>query len=202
MFLFFGLVFQLFLFFFFFFFNDTAPPEIYPLSLHDALPISLLSSTFRGNDDHSVGAARAVLARGTCILQRFDPSDVGGRDIGERRGAGRARDAVDHDQWVVVARIATDAAVAPDADLVGSIRQGRHLEPRHAAQQLFHATHARIGFARDDGGDRAGARRGVVRRRRRRPPAPGEQHEPDPSRDPHGQLLRPWPLAPSIPGSA
>src|ERR1039457_4765296 len=25
--------------FFFFFFNDTAPPEIYPLSLHDALPI-------------------------------------------------------------------------------------------------------------------------------------------------------------------
>src|SRR2546423_10425405 len=27
---------------FFFFFNDTATPEIYPLSLHDALPISLL----------------------------------------------------------------------------------------------------------------------------------------------------------------
>src|SRR2546430_13114310 len=25
----------------FFFFNDTAPTEIYPLSLHDALPISL-----------------------------------------------------------------------------------------------------------------------------------------------------------------
>src|SRR2546426_5847791 len=25
---------------FFFFFNDTATPEIYPLSLHDALPIS------------------------------------------------------------------------------------------------------------------------------------------------------------------
>src|ERR1039457_6311024 len=25
--------------FFFFFFNDTAPPEIYPLSLHNALPI-------------------------------------------------------------------------------------------------------------------------------------------------------------------
>src|ERR1039457_3142829 len=28
-----------FLFFFFFFFNDTAPPEISPLPLHDALPI-------------------------------------------------------------------------------------------------------------------------------------------------------------------
>src|ERR1035437_7453652 len=27
-------------FFLFFFFNDTAPTEIYPLSLHDALPIS------------------------------------------------------------------------------------------------------------------------------------------------------------------
>src|SRR3989440_13033230 len=28
------------LFFFFFFFNDPATPEFYPLSLHDALPIS------------------------------------------------------------------------------------------------------------------------------------------------------------------
>src|SRR5262245_66190055 len=28
------------LFLLFFFFNDTAPPEIYTLSLHDALPIS------------------------------------------------------------------------------------------------------------------------------------------------------------------
>src|ERR1043165_8682040 len=27
-----------------FFFNDTAPPEIYPLSLHDALPISSRSN--------------------------------------------------------------------------------------------------------------------------------------------------------------
>src|SRR5690606_41430523 len=31
---------SLFCFVFFFFFNDTAPPEIYTLSLHDALPIS------------------------------------------------------------------------------------------------------------------------------------------------------------------
>src|SRR5579859_88386 len=30
---------------FFFFFNDTAPPEIYTLSLHDALPISALAAT-------------------------------------------------------------------------------------------------------------------------------------------------------------
>src|SRR2546430_5172597 len=32
---------------FFFFFNDTAPPEIYPLPLHGALPISPLSTTAR-----------------------------------------------------------------------------------------------------------------------------------------------------------
>src|SRR5205809_6564244 len=32
--------FHFFFFFFFFFFNDTAPTEIYTLSLHDALPIS------------------------------------------------------------------------------------------------------------------------------------------------------------------
>src|ERR1039458_10442865 len=30
-----------------FFFNDTAPTEIYPLSLHDALPISPTSSCLR-----------------------------------------------------------------------------------------------------------------------------------------------------------
>src|SRR2546430_11794093 len=33
-------------FFLFFFFNDTATTEIYTLSLHDALPISLQRSTF------------------------------------------------------------------------------------------------------------------------------------------------------------
>src|SRR5256885_15641541 len=31
--------------FFFFFFNDPAPTEIYPLSLHDALPISQVDRT-------------------------------------------------------------------------------------------------------------------------------------------------------------
>src|SRR5271167_5263427 len=34
-------------FFFFFFFNDTATTEIYTLSLHDALPISLLRSAYK-----------------------------------------------------------------------------------------------------------------------------------------------------------
>src|SRR3989454_11222804 len=34
-------------FFFFFFFNDTAPTEIYTLSLHDALPISFAAEVTR-----------------------------------------------------------------------------------------------------------------------------------------------------------
>src|SRR2546430_5782850 len=47
-------------FFMFFFFNDTATTEIYTLSLHDALPISLL---VRAGDpkDHRVGGPRLVL---------------------------------------------------------------------------------------------------------------------------------------------
>src|SRR5688572_33187601 len=41
LFLFYIFLFLFFFFFFFFFFNDTATTEIYTLSLHDALPISL-----------------------------------------------------------------------------------------------------------------------------------------------------------------
>src|SRR5262245_62264317 len=36
-------------FFFFFFFTDTSPPEIYTLSLHDALPISTARSIPAGD---------------------------------------------------------------------------------------------------------------------------------------------------------
>src|SRR2546430_14193155 len=50
--------------FFFFFFNDPAPPEIYPLPLHDALPIS------KGAVCDEVACARAggALARSTADL--------------------------------------------------------------------------------------------------------------------------------------
>src|SRR5438477_8480513 len=41
------LTFPFFLLFFFFFFNDTATTEIYTLSLHDALPILILSTCNR-----------------------------------------------------------------------------------------------------------------------------------------------------------
>src|ERR1022692_3178521 len=38
------------LFFFFFFFNDTATPEIYTLSLHDALPILVKHDALLGGE--------------------------------------------------------------------------------------------------------------------------------------------------------
>ena len=44
------IIYLLFSFFVFFFFNDTATTEIYTLSLHDALPISLFSKTLLGSE--------------------------------------------------------------------------------------------------------------------------------------------------------
>src|SRR5260370_1265761 len=38
----------------FFFFIDTAPPEIYPLPLHDALPLSLSPSAASGKEDTAI----------------------------------------------------------------------------------------------------------------------------------------------------
>src|SRR5258708_36980982 len=45
-------------YFFFFFFNDTATTEIYPLSLHDALPISSY-----GAQRHAEGGIQRLFAR-------------------------------------------------------------------------------------------------------------------------------------------
>src|SRR5947207_6980196 len=47
--------------FFFFFFNGTSPPEIYTLSLHDALPICLRSEF--AHDDRRVVPAEAERVR-------------------------------------------------------------------------------------------------------------------------------------------
>src|SRR5256886_5019954 len=44
-------------FFFFFFFNDTATTEIYTLSLHDALPISILATGIHKDRGHAAGNA-------------------------------------------------------------------------------------------------------------------------------------------------
>src|SRR2546428_10869894 len=48
------------LFFYFFFFNDTATTEIYTLSLHDALPISVRG----GLPDHGADLRRAHVQPG------------------------------------------------------------------------------------------------------------------------------------------
>src|SRR2546421_12686164 len=50
--------------FFFFFFNDTATTEIYTLSLHDALPISVVviaRAEREEGDDECEGAAKSAL---------------------------------------------------------------------------------------------------------------------------------------------
>src|SRR2546426_5380430 len=66
-------------FFFFFFFNDTAPPEIYTFSLHDALPIPR-----RELDDVTRAAVRAQLR---------EARNVGARDQAAHplRGVGVGR---------------------------------------------------------------------------------------------------------------
>src|SRR2546422_5391035 len=54
-------------FFFFFFFNDTATTEIYTLSLHDALPISLRRCQallrFRNGPSHSFFRVKVFAGR-------------------------------------------------------------------------------------------------------------------------------------------
>src|SRR3712207_8377554 len=50
----------------FFFFNDTATTEIYTLSLHDALPISLLLD--REGHVTETAAANVLLVRGGVVL--------------------------------------------------------------------------------------------------------------------------------------
>src|SRR5260221_9016121 len=45
--------------YFFFFFNDTATTEIYPLSLHDALPISRFTVSKRAPSSWNLWKARA-----------------------------------------------------------------------------------------------------------------------------------------------
>src|SRR2546422_6061052 len=64
----------------FFFFNDTATTEIYTLSLHDTLPISLifgtryperaLSLTVAGCGYGSVGADRALFHKDAALVAR------------------------------------------------------------------------------------------------------------------------------------
>src|SRR2546426_11719829 len=55
----------------FFFFNDTATTEIYTLSLHDALPISIeILSDILGDDSENAEAWRRL---GLCYLETAQP---------------------------------------------------------------------------------------------------------------------------------
>src|SRR2546422_2119523 len=59
----------------FFFFNDTATTEIYTLSLHDALPISLRSRPLDGRDPverRRAAGRRFAAARGGALGRRCD----------------------------------------------------------------------------------------------------------------------------------
>src|SRR5262249_61846544 len=58
-----------FLIFFFFFFNDPATTEIYPLSLHDALPICLIMSLLELAGESPWAISVGPLAIGLTILQ-------------------------------------------------------------------------------------------------------------------------------------
>src|SRR2546422_6206179 len=67
----------------FFFFNDTATTEIYTLSLHDALPISI---TGRWADERPPRAARAVACecrRGAAVPRQL-PGEPAGHPVLDR----------------------------------------------------------------------------------------------------------------------
>src|SRR2546430_9868616 len=70
--------------FFFFFLNDTAPPEIYTLPLHDALPISE-----RLRQRRPVAAPDSTAALGD---QRRDRADAVGDEVASGENAEDARD--------------------------------------------------------------------------------------------------------------
>src|SRR2546430_17348313 len=86
-------------FFIFFFFNDTATTEIYPLSLHDALPISRVAC-----GDPAELAAETAADGGRCRRQQ---RLYAVRDRGVRRQRG-----IEDEGAVVLGAVAVD--VGPD----------------------------------------------------------------------------------------
>src|SRR2546422_10175872 len=70
---------------FFFFFNDTAPTEIYPLSLHDALPISFVAAAPSADVEPDVSLGGATKNLRTVVEMsgggpggKMPPSTAGG----------------------------------------------------------------------------------------------------------------------------
>src|SRR5260221_12927093 len=62
-------------FFFFFFLNDTAPPEIYPLPLHDALPIYFRKAPHLTQPRQPRSTPVFSLQEQEIILQRIERGD-------------------------------------------------------------------------------------------------------------------------------
>src|SRR2546422_11335653 len=60
----------------FFFFNDTAPPEIYPLPLHAALPISDCCPVYVFPSRKGAGPARQAAAIRNTAATRFMPGNL------------------------------------------------------------------------------------------------------------------------------
>src|SRR3712207_9310493 len=58
-------------FFLFFFFNDTATTEIYTLSLHDALPISVIIAKTEAPPQHWLAGGTFSHAPGECDRTQF-----------------------------------------------------------------------------------------------------------------------------------
>src|SRR2546421_10634208 len=74
--------------FFFFFFNDTATTEIYTLSLHDALPISLSA----GEDDGGPSPGETIVRAGggdRCPRREWQGCGLSARSRADR-GLGKA----------------------------------------------------------------------------------------------------------------
>src|SRR3989337_2144019 len=93
-------------FFFFFFFNDTATPEIYPLPLHDALPISLLRGGQRRHQDHAAREQAGDCGLGHRLFTMAGQSPFGAHSRSDRPFGSR------------VAALSCHAAFAPRNPLV------------------------------------------------------------------------------------
>src|SRR3712207_9099103 len=85
-----------------FFFNDTATTEIYTLSLHDALPISIGLGVFQSAPEETAAAVEAALAAG---YRHIDTAAGYGneREVGEgirRSGLDRSEVTIETKVWV------------------------------------------------------------------------------------------------------
>src|SRR2546425_2546786 len=102
-----------------FFFNDTAPTEIYTLSLHDALPI--LSSNFVGDIDEVRVFSRALTVEEIAALAPAPPPPADGLVLSYDMEIGSA-----HVRTPVTTLHRKHASVRNTTDVAGKIGRARH----------------------------------------------------------------------------